>query len=87
MVITLVEIYLSRHASKTRATALNIGLNILLVNTFDLDRTDHFSILIGMLVLWIVGQGVVFGPAKEAINIPLALASRTVYVLQKETID
>jgi len=58
--------------------ALTIGLNIILVNTFGLDRIDWFYIPIGMLVLWIVGQGAVFGPARKAANIPPALATRTV---------
>jgi putative ABC transport system permease protein len=58
--------------------ALTIGLNIILVNTFGLDKIDWFYIPIGMLVLWIVGQGAVFGPARKAANIPPALATRTV---------
>lgn len=58
--------------------ALTIALNIVLVNTFGLDRIDWFYIPIGMLVLWLVGQGAVFGPAQKAANIPPALATRTV---------
>jgi putative ABC transport system permease protein len=58
--------------------ALTIGLNIILVNTFGLNRIDWFYIPIGMLVLWLVGQGAVFGPARKAANIPPALATRTV---------
>ncbi|MFT5675691.1 MAG: putative ABC transport system permease protein [Paraglaciecola sp.] len=58
--------------------ALTIGLNILLVNVFSLDRIDWFYIPIGMVVLWLVGQFAVFGPARKAANIPPALATRTV---------
>ncbi|MGK0268667.1 MAG: putative ABC transport system permease protein [Paraglaciecola sp.] len=58
--------------------ALTIGLNIILVNTFGLNKIDWFYIPIGMLVLWIVGQGAVLGPARKAANIPPALATRTV---------
>jgi putative ABC transport system permease protein len=58
--------------------ALIIGLKILLVNTFGLDRLDWFYIPVGMLVLWLVGQVAVFGPARKAANIPPALATRTV---------
>jgi putative ABC transport system permease protein len=58
--------------------ALTIGLNIILVNTFGLNRIDWFYIPIGMLVLWLVGQGAVFGPARKAAHIPPALATRTV---------
>ncbi len=57
---------------------LTIGLNILLVNVFSLARIEWFYIPIGMLVLWIVGQVAVLGPAKKAANIPPALATRTV---------
>jgi putative ABC transport system permease protein len=58
--------------------ALTVGLNIILVNTFGLDRIDWFYIPLGMLVLWLVGQGAVFGPARKAANIPPALATRTI---------
>jgi putative ABC transport system permease protein len=58
--------------------ALTIGLNIILVNVFSLDRIDWFYIPVGMAVLWVVGQAAVFGPAKKAANIPPALATRTV---------
>ncbi len=57
---------------------LTVGLNILLVNSFGLDRIDWFYIPIGMLVLYLVGQAAVFGPARKAANIPPALATRTV---------
>jgi putative ABC transport system permease protein len=58
--------------------ALTIGLNIILVNVFSLDRIDWFYIPVGMAVLWMVGQAAVYGPAKKAANIPPALATRTV---------
>ncbi|MEP0174552.1 MAG: FtsX-like permease family protein [Paraglaciecola sp.] len=57
---------------------LTVILNVILVNAFGLDRLDWFYIPIGMLVLWLVGQAAVFGPAKKAANIPPALATRTV---------
>lgn len=58
--------------------ALTVGLNVLLVNQFDLDPIDWFYIPIGMVILWIVGQLAVFGPAKKAANIAPAIATRTV---------
>lgn len=58
--------------------ALTIGLNVLLVNQFDLDPIDWFYIPVGMVILWIVGQLAVFGPAKKAANIAPAIATRTV---------
>ncbi|MFT2090925.1 ABC transporter permease [Paraglaciecola sp. 2405UD69-4] len=57
---------------------LTIVLNVILVNAFGLDRLDWFYIPIGMLVLWMVGQVAVLGPAKKAANIAPALATRTV---------
>ncbi|MEP1383276.1 MAG: FtsX-like permease family protein, partial [Paraglaciecola sp.] len=57
---------------------LTVILNVILVNAFGLDRLDWFYIPIGMLILWLVGQAAVFGPAKKAANIPPALATRTV---------
>ena len=57
---------------------LTISLNLLLVNVFSLDTLDWYYIPVGMLVLWLVGQIAVFGPAKKAAKIPPALATRTV---------
>ncbi|TRY30289.1 ABC transporter permease [Aliiglaciecola sp. M165] len=57
---------------------LTIGLNMVLVNVFSLPSLDWYFVPAGMLVLWLVGQIAVFGPAKKAANIPPALATRTV---------
>ncbi|GAC14632.1 ABC transporter permease [Aliiglaciecola lipolytica] len=57
---------------------LTVGLNMLLVNIFSLNALDWYFVPAGMLVLWLVGQIAVFGPAKKAANIPPALATRTV---------
>jgi putative ABC transport system permease protein len=57
---------------------LTIGLNMILVEAFSLQALDWYYIPIGMLVLWLVGQLAVFGPAQKAANIPPALATRTV---------
>jgi putative ABC transport system permease protein len=74
----MIENFLISSIGVVLGAALTIGLNIILVNTFGLDRIDWFYIPIGMLVLWLVGQAAVFGPAKKAANIPPALATRTV---------
>lgn len=58
--------------------ALTVGLNVLLVNMFSLPALDWYFVPAGMLVLWVVGQIAVFGPAKKAANIPPAMATRTV---------
>lgn len=74
----MIENFLISSIGVILGAALTIGLNIILVNTFGLDRIDWFYIPVGMLVLWIVGQAAVFGPARKAANIPPALATRTV---------
>lgn len=57
---------------------LSVGLNILLVNFFELNRINWYYIPVGMVCLWILGQIAVFGPAKKAASIPPAMATRTV---------
>ncbi|MBU3021658.1 ABC transporter permease [Aestuariibacter sp. A3R04] len=58
--------------------ALTIGLNIVLVEQFDLTPITWYYIPVGMLILWLVGQLAVFGPASRAAGIPPAIATRTV---------
>jgi putative ABC transport system permease protein len=74
----MIENFLISSIGVILGAALTIGLNIILVNTFGLDRIDWFYIPTGMLVLWLVGQVAVFGPARKAANIPPALATRNV---------
>lgn len=74
----MLENFLISSMGVVLGAALTVGLNIILVNTFGLDRIDWFYIPLGMLVLWLVGQGAVLGPARKAANIPPALATRTV---------
>jgi putative ABC transport system permease protein len=74
----MIENFLISSIGVLLGAVLTVGLNIILVNTFGLDRIDWFYIPIGMLVLWLVGQAAVFGPARKAVNIPPALATRTV---------
>jgi putative ABC transport system permease protein len=57
--------------------ALTIALNIVLVETFALDRLDWIYIPVGMVALLIVGQLAALGPAKKAASIPPALATRS----------
>ena len=58
--------------------ALTIGLNIVLVNAFQLDPIDWYYIPVGMTILWFVGQLAVYGPARKASGIAPAIATRTV---------
>lgn len=74
----MLENFLISSVGVVLGAALTIGLNVLLVNQFDLTPIDWFYIPIGMVILWIVGQMAVFGPAKKAANIAPAIATRTV---------
>ncbi|MDM7860980.1 ABC transporter permease [Alteromonas sp. ASW11-36] len=58
-------------------TGLTIGLNMLLVNWFNLTPLDWMYIPIGVISLLIVGQIAVLGPARRAANIAPATATRT----------
>jgi putative ABC transport system permease protein len=58
--------------------ALTIGLNIWMVDAFDLDSMNGLLIPAAMLVLLIVGQLAVLGPARRAASVPPAVATRTI---------
>ncbi len=56
---------------------LAIGLNILMVENFDLTPMAWWTVPLAMLVLWIVGQLAVAGPARRAAAITPAIATRS----------
>ncbi len=56
---------------------LAVLLNILMVNAFGLQPLSWYVIPIAMLVLWLVGQIAVAGPARRASNITPAIATRS----------
>ena len=59
--------------------ALTVGLNMFMVDQFDLDSADLTLLLPGaMLLLLVVGQLAVFGPARRAAGVPPAVATRTI---------
>jgi len=58
---------------------LTVGLNIFLVQAFDLDSVSMLILVpAAMVALVIVGQIAVFGPARRAASVPPAVATRTV---------
>ena len=57
---------------------LTVGLNILMVETFSLTRISWYLVPAAMLMLCVVGQIAVLGPAKRASSVPPAVATRTV---------
>ena len=57
---------------------LTIALNMALIEWFSITALDWFYIPIGVVVLWVVGQLAVLGPALRASRVPPAIATRTV---------
>jgi putative ABC transport system permease protein len=58
--------------------ALTIGLNMVMIETFSLTRVAWYLVPTAMLMLCLVGQIAVFGPAKRASSVPPAVATRTI---------
>jgi putative ABC transport system permease protein len=58
--------------------ALTIGLNMVMIETFSLTRVAWYLVPSAMLMLCLVGQIAVFGPAKRASSVAPAVATRTV---------
>lgn len=57
--------------------ASSIALNMWLVDAFNLPRVGWYYLPVAMVVLWLVGQLAVLGPARKASTISPALATRT----------
>jgi len=58
--------------------ALTVGLNIVMIEAFSLNRITWYLVPAAMLMLLAVGQAAVFGPARRASTVPPAVATRTV---------
>jgi len=54
------------------------GINQLLMGTYELPRLPALYLPIGALVLWLLGQLSVLGPARRAAAVPPAVATRSV---------
>lgn len=74
----MMENFLITTVGVLAGAGLTIGLNIVLVEEFDLTPLSWYYIPIGMVTLWLVGQIAVFGPARRAAGIAPAIATRTV---------
>lgn len=57
---------------------LAVALNMWMVQTFDLTPIAWYIIPVSMLVLWMVGQLAVYGPARRASLVSPAIATRSV---------
>ncbi len=58
--------------------AMTVGLNIWLIEAFRMTRVAWYLVPGAMLVLCLVGQAAVLGPARRAAAVPPAVATRTV---------
>ncbi|MBD8899345.1 ABC transporter permease [Rhodanobacter sp. DHG33] len=56
--------------------ALAIGLNLLLMQHYEMDRMPVLYVLAGVVVVLLLGQGAVFSPARRASNVPPVVATR-----------
>jgi putative ABC transport system permease protein len=57
---------------------LAFAINGLLMERYELPRLPWQYLPIGAVVLWVLGQGAVFGPARRAAAVPPAVATRSV---------
>lgn len=74
----MLENFLISSVGVVSGAVLAVGLNIWMVQTFDLTPIAWYIIPAAMLVLWIVGQVAVFGPARRASYVSPAIATRAV---------
>ncbi|HTM29086.1 MAG TPA: FtsX-like permease family protein, partial [Rhodanobacter sp.] len=58
--------------------ALAFALNLLLMTHYELPRLPLYYLPIGALLLWVLGQLAVLGPALRAAAVPPAVATRSV---------
>lgn len=74
----MLENFLISTVGVVAGAVLTVALNIWLVQTFELTRIAWHIIPSAMLVLWLVGQLAVYGPARRASLVPPAVATRAI---------
>ena len=62
----MLENFVISSVGVTVGALLAVGLNIWMVKTFGLDPIAWYLVPLAMIVLWIVGQVAVYGPARRA---------------------
>ena len=55
---------------------LAVGLNLLLMKSFEMDRLPVLYVLAGIVMVLALGQAAVFAPARRASNVPPVVATR-----------
>ena len=56
---------------------LAYGINQMLMGKYELPRLPLLYLPIGAVLLWLLGQAAVYGPARKAASVPPAVATRT----------
>ncbi|UOV04128.1 ABC transporter permease [Pseudoxanthomonas sp. F37] len=56
---------------------LAYGINQMLMGRYELPRLPLFYLPVGAVLLWLLGQVAVYGPARKAASVPPAVATRT----------
>jgi len=74
----MLENFLISSVGVATGAVLAVGLNIWMVQTFSLTPIAWYIIPAAMVVLWIVGQVAVYGPARRASFVSPAIATRSI---------
>ena len=74
----MLENFLISSVGIITGAVLAVGLNIWMVQTFSLTPISWYVIPAAMIVLWLVGQLAVYGPARRASLVSPAIATRAV---------
>lgn len=74
----LLENFIISSVGVIAGAILAVGLNIWMVQAFELTRIAWYIIPSAMIALWLVGQAAVYGPARRASLVPPAIATRAV---------
>ena len=74
----LLENFLISSVGVVTGAILAVALNVWMVNTFNLTPIAWYIIPAAMIVLWLVGQGAVYGPARRASFVSPAAATRSI---------
>ncbi len=74
----MVENFLVSTVGVVMGGILAVALNVLLVEAFALQPMTWYVIPLAMVLLWLVGQVAVAGPARKASNVTPAIATRSI---------
>jgi putative ABC transport system permease protein len=74
----MIENFLVSTVGVTAGAVLAVALNMLLVEAFALEPMAWYVIPSAMVMLWLVGQVAVAGPAHKASNVTPAIATRSI---------